>query len=172
LVKLYAPGCLREPDEVLDRLIALPETMTPRGRRLVDHSVSWPVTRIVDGSSTVGVALAKAPAEFYAPFRLLSEETERRPLEIDHLMPLRSGDYEQWEMAPPTWDERRRVARHLLQVADLFERYGVVYGDWSYSNAFWARRSGRIFVIDVDGCGFGTRGWVETHGWAMPGLRP
>src|SRR5262249_21897739 len=61
---------------------------------------------------------------------------------------------------------------NLAAVGALLERHGVVYGDWSYANAFWARGTGRVFVIDMDSCGIGDRPWVESKSWDDPGVEP
>lgn len=168
LVKLYRPGFPEEPDEVLDRLIGLPATMSERDREIVDAFVGWPVARVVDGATTVGVMLAKAPAEFSVKLRLLSGDVEDCQLELDHLVQDDDAFYEMRDWPPPTWQERMRVGRNLLAVAALFERHDVVYGDWSYANAFWSRGDGKVFVIDVDACGFGDRSWIQSPGWDDP----
>jgi hypothetical protein len=175
LVKLYKPGFPREPVDVLDRLIAVPAGLPAADLALVDSSICWPVTRVVDGTRTVGVVLAKAPAEFSVPMRMISGAAQPRLLDVDQLVQTDPEFFGRRGWEPPTTAERLAVARNLAAVGALLERYGVVYGDWSYANAFWARGSGRVFVIDMDSCGIGDRPWAESKSWddpkAAPGVR-
>jgi hypothetical protein len=172
LVKLYKPGFPREPIDVLDGLITLPAAMPRADLDLVDSSVCWPVSRVVDGSRTAGVVLAKAPAEFSVPMRMISGAERPHLLDIDQLVQTDREFFARRGWAAPTGDERLAVARGLAAVGALFERHGVVYGDWSYANAFWARGSGRVFVIDVDSSGIGDRPWVESKSWDDPAVAP
>ncbi|WP_125637529.1 hypothetical protein [Nonomuraea sp. WAC 01424] len=172
LVKLYRPGRPAEAAGVLERLIALPAGMPAADRALVDRSVCWPVTRVVDGARTAGVVIARAPAEFSVPMRMISGSTTVRLLEVDHLVQSDPAFFARrgWEAPGPA--ERLSVARNLAAVGALLERHDVVYGDWSYANAFWTRRSGRVFVIDVDSCGLSDRPWVESKMWDDPRVAP
>ncbi|MFI6497926.1 hypothetical protein [Nonomuraea typhae] len=172
LVKLYRPGRRAEPVDVLERLIALPARMPAADRALIDQSVCWPVTRIVDGATTVGVAVAKAAPEFYVPMRMISGSTTTQPLEIDHLVQTDPEFFARRGWAVPVPAERLAVARNLAAVGALLERYDVVYGDWSYANALWTRGSGRIFIIDMDACGISERPWVESKMWDDPCVTP
>jgi hypothetical protein len=172
LVKLFKPGFPEEPDAVLDELIALPGTMRPRDLAVVDAAMCWPVSRVVnDRDRTVGVIFAKAPREFFAKMRLLTG-TQDCAIEFDQLIENDPARYRQWGWARPTPRERMLVSRNLLEVAALFERYGVVYGDWSYANGFWARETGKVFLIDIDSCGLGTRAWVKSPNWDDPLAEP
>ncbi len=172
LVKLYKPGFPREPADVLDRLIAVPGAMPAADLALVDSSVCWPVTRVVDGGSTVGVVLAKAPADFSVPMRMISGAAQPRLLDVDQLVQTDPEFFGRRGWRLPTAAERLAVARNLAAVGALLERHGVVYGDWSYANALWARGSGRVFVIDMDSCGMGDRPWVESKSWDDPKVEP
>ncbi|GAA3231009.1 hypothetical protein [Actinocorallia longicatena] len=168
LVKRYRPGFPLQPIEELDRLIDLPSAMTPADRALVDTAFCWPAARIVKAGGTVGVLMAMAPADFSVGMRGISGETRSRLLDIDQLVQTEPGFFTRrgWEVPAPR--ERLAVARNLAAAGALLERHGVVYGDWSYANALWARGSGRVFVIDMDSCGFGERAWVECNTWDDP----
>ncbi|WP_067792244.1 hypothetical protein [Actinomadura formosensis] len=172
LVKRYKPGSPEEPPEVLDRLIGLPAAMTPHDRALVDEATCWPVSRVVSDGTTAGVVLAKAPAEFSVRVHTPFGPPESVPLSLDQLVQTGREFYEARDMAVPDSRERLRVARNVLRVAALLERHGVVYGDWSYANLFWARGTGRIFLIDMDSCGLSSRPWVECNSWDDPAVRP
>ncbi|MEV5749772.1 hypothetical protein AB0L00_18285 [Actinoallomurus sp. NPDC052308] len=172
IVKRYRPGFPRDPVDVLDRLIALPSGMPPTDLALVDSSTSWPVSRVVDGDRTVGVILARAPAAFSVPIRLISGTTQARLLEVDQLVQTDPDFFTRRGWEPPTVTERLAVARGLAAVGAVFERHDVVYGDWSYANAFWTRGDGRVFVIDVDSCGIADRPWAESKSWDDPSFAP
>ncbi len=90
------------------------------------------------------------------------------PLSLDQLVQTDREFYEARDMPVPDRRERVRVARNMLRVGALLERRDVVYGDWSYANLFWARESGRVFFIDMDGCGLTSRSWVECNSWDDP----
>ncbi|TDC60060.1 hypothetical protein E1200_31120, partial [Actinomadura sp. GC306] len=172
LVKRYKPGIPEEPAEVLDRLIALPAAMPPHDLVLVDTATCWPVSRVVSDGRTVGVLMAKAPAEFSTLVRTPFGPPERLPLNLDQLVQTDPGFYEARGLGVPDRAERLGVARHILRVAALLERRGVVYGDWSYANMFWQRGEGRVFLIDMDGCGLSSRPWVECNSWNDPAVPP
>jgi hypothetical protein len=171
LVKRYKPGFPEEPAEVLDRLIALPDSMKPHERAVVDTATCWPVSRVESDGRTVGVVMAKAPAEFFVRVRTPFGASEPMPLSLDQLVQTDREFYEARDMPVPDRRERVRVARNMLRVGALLERRDVVYGDWSYANLFWARESGRVFFIDMDGCGLTSRSWVECNSWDDPAVR-
>ncbi|MFC4591229.1 hypothetical protein [Sphaerisporangium corydalis] len=170
LVKLYRPGLATEPVQVLDRLIALPAEMPPADLALVDRSLCWPVSRVMDGERAAGVVLAKAPPEFRVEMRMISGASVHRLMDIDQLVQTDLDFYAKRGWATPTPQERLAVARNLAAVGVLLERYDIVYGDWSYANALWARGTGEIFLIDMDSCGLTDRLWVESKFWNDPAV--
>ncbi|MFI0370803.1 hypothetical protein ACH35V_23280 [Actinomadura sp. 1N219] len=170
LVKRYKPGFPDEPPEVLDRLIGLPAAMTPAELAVVDAATCWPVSRVVSGGATVGVVLAKAPAEFFTDVRTPFGPPESVPLSLDQLVQTDPEFYTARGLAVPGRRERLRVARNLLRLGALLERRDVVYGDWSYANLFWERDAGRVFLIDMDSCGLSSRPWVECNSWNDPAV--
>ena len=162
LAKLYHRSVSQERARELADLIALPAKMNDADLALVDSAVAWPVAQIVDNGRTVGVIVAKAPDEFYSTINTTEGRTRRIPLEFDHLAQ-EDERYRLWGLDPPSTRDRLSMVRDIVAVGELFERYGIVFGDWSYSNEFWAERSHRVYVIDVDPCGFTQRPWVETY---------
>ncbi|TYK52521.1 hypothetical protein [Actinomadura decatromicini] len=170
LVKRYKPGFPEEPPDVLDRLIALPGAMTPADLAVVDAATCWPVSRVVSDGVTVGVVVAKAPAEFFTTVRTPFGPPESVPLNLDQLVQTDDEFYKVRELAVPGGRERRSVARSVLRVGALLERHDVVYGDWSYANLFWERGAGRVFLIDMDSCGLSSRAWVECNSWNDPAV--
>ncbi|MBB5998168.1 phosphotransferase [Streptomonospora salina] len=143
--------------------------MDESDREIVDASIAWPVSRIEDAGHTVGVVTAKAPEHFYADFAQKGREgeprrTSRHELRIDHLA--QSDDWlERKGVARPTAASRSRIAQSFLEIGAMLARHGVVYGDWSYSNAMWDGEQGRVYLIDMDSCGLGDRAWIESPGW-------
>lgn len=160
LVKLYKESPAVGEVDALERLISLPGGMSPDELAMVDKSMAWPVSRVVDDVGTVGVVMAKAPEPFYADFLVSEGRIRRIPLIMDHLAES-STRHEKWGIQPLSLYDRLRVVRCIAEVGNLIESKGLVYGDWSYSNAFWSRQSLGTFVIDVDSCRFGRRPWVE-----------
>ncbi|MDI2129826.1 hypothetical protein [Yinghuangia seranimata] len=170
LAKLY-----RSPLGVVDAarlkaLTLLPATLTdPAQTDVVDRCTCWPVSRVLDERGTVvGVVVAKAPRRFFAALRGLSgRPTRPAPLEIDWLV-REPEAYGPRGLAVPDLGVRVTAARQLVAFCALLEQWDVVYGDWSYSNVFWARNSGDVFVIDLDTCGIERREWIESPEWEDP----
>jgi hypothetical protein len=151
----------------LDGLIQLPAGLGPVDRGHIRCGASWPVARVVRDDQTCGVIIPRAPATFQAEFQLPQGRSERRMLHVDWLAQpdraLRARGIE-----PPSPEERLEVCISLAATAALFERRKVVYLDWSFTNAFWSQHEHTAYVIDVDGCSFGPRRMIESHGWTDP----
>jgi hypothetical protein len=168
LAKLYRPGALRPGDETrLDRLIALPSQFDSADRDTAARATSWPVSRLVDGDATLGVLLPAAPPKFRAGLITISGQTTTRLLAIDWLA---QPDQRHARRGLPalTWRDRLLVCRHIVAVAELLERHGLVYGDWNYGNAFWSFEDHSAYVIDIDSCSFGPQRLVSTPNWEDP----
>jgi len=167
LAKRYKRPPRPERQEELARLIALPAAMAETDRTIVDTAVAWPVARIVDGTSTLGVIIGKAPAEFFYDVAVTGGRMKTIAVTVDHLA-MSPARYQRLGLPAPGLEERLSIVRALVTVGELLERRGLVYGDWSYSNAFWSPTSHHAFVIDVDSCAFGGRPWVESNAWDDP----
>lgn len=167
LAKLYRRS-LSAPEEArLDFLIAMPASMPPADVDLVDRGMGWPVARITESGRSVGVVMAKAPERFHAELQGLKATHVAKPLAIDWLV---AGADKMAKVGLPVPDGtvRTRAMWDLLRAGSLLERHGLVYADWSYSNALWAPGSGEIFVIDMDSCGLTARPWIESPGGQDP----
>jgi hypothetical protein len=118
----------------------------------VETATSWPVAAVRDAAGqTVGCVLPQAPPKFRVPPRFPGGDADRF-LEVDWLA--RPGAaFARRGLTQPAYAERLSVSHGLVSVAALFGRYGLVYSDWSYSNAFYSPADHTAFVIDVDGCG-------------------
>src|SRR5690606_4584174 len=86
LVKLYKRPLSPAQASVLDQVIALPDRMGAADRAVVDRSAAWPVARVVDEDTTVGVVMARAPACFTTDlWSPRTGRTRRALLTVDHL---------------------------------------------------------------------------------------
>ncbi len=156
-----------QPDaEQLDRLISFPGPLTGADRELVDRHASWPTSRVVTETDTVGVLLPQAPDTFQAVMSLPGGP-RATTLEIDFLVQ-RDEVLVLRGIPPQPLANRVTICSSLVAMAALFERHGIVYLDWSYANAFWSTRDLSAYVIDVDGCSFGPRPQIDTPGWEDP----
>jgi hypothetical protein len=160
LVKRYRGNVRAHEVAALDQLIELPGTMSLEERALVDASMAWPVSRVVAGKDTIGVVMAKASDAFLADFALPGGRSRREPLTLDHLA-VPDEKHHIWGFPPISLHDRLAIVRSVVSTANLIENNGLVYGDWSYSNAFWSQGLLCSFVIDMDSCRFGRRSWVE-----------
>jgi hypothetical protein len=167
LAKRYKMPLSSARQDDLIRLIELPGNISDNDRAIVDEAVAWPVSRIVEESRTVGVIIAKAPKQFFYDVIVSHGRTRQIAVTIDHLS-MTAEQYQRLGLPAPDMSGRLAIVRRLVSVGELLERHGLVYGDWSYSNAFWSPRSHRAFVIDADSCGFRHRPWVESNTWDDP----
>lgn len=152
----------------LDRLINLPEQMTPAERALVDGHTSWPASRVINArQETVGVVLPLAPPSYSTERELAGGRRERKILEID-VLALTEDQQRARKLPPQALADRVSVCASIAAVAELFERHGLVYLDWSYANIFWSLDDHTAYVIDMDGCSFGPRPQIQTRNWEDP----
>ncbi|RKT89206.1 hypothetical protein SAMN05421805_101762 [Saccharopolyspora antimicrobica] len=161
LAKLYrTPGGHGEATR-LDELIALPATIGADDAATLSTSTSWPVARITDGDELVhGCVIPAAPDRF-------RQGSDGEFREIDTLA--RTADsFARHGLRAPSRADRLRVCRNLVRVAEVLERHGLVYSDWSYSNAFWCHDDASVFVIDIDGCGTGSVPNIAQPNWDDP----
>jgi hypothetical protein len=150
----------------LDRLIEQPATFPLADRELINRNTSWPVTRVITASRTIGVILPKAPSSFSTELRI-NDRNRTIMLPVD-LLALNDGQMSMRGLPRLSLDDRVAVCSSIAAVGALFERQGLVYLDWSYANAFWSTSELAAYIIDVDGCSFGPRLQTETTGWADP----
>lgn len=162
--RLPIPGAKR-----LAALIELPQTMTPADKALVERQTSWPAARVTGSAGeTLGVIMPEAPEKFSATRTIPATGRQKTgPLTIDLLA---SSEDKQEKLGLPrqSLDDRLAVSRSLVAVADLFERYELVYLDWSYANAFWSIGDHSVYVIDLDGASIGPRKQIQSPNWDDP----
>ncbi|WP_034262388.1 hypothetical protein [Actinospica robiniae] len=165
LFKEYRPTQLKPADPLrLDRLVRLPGQMTTADRELLEQSVSWPVARVVEGATTVGVVIPTAPRQVYAKIVDAYGEAADVPLVLTHLAS-QDDQLARKGLAAPSLAQRLTLCGGLIDVGDLFERHSLVYGDWGYKNIFWSAERLSVYFIDTDACSFGPQPWVESYGF-------
>jgi hypothetical protein len=168
VLKEYPAPLLGDGVERLDRLIKLPEQMSAADMTLVDGHTSWPTSRVVDNwHRTIGVLVPLAPANFSMDRQMPGGRTQHKLLEVD-VLALTESRQAQLKIAPQSLAERIAVCAAIAAVGALFERQGLVYLDWSYANVFWSIRDHSAYVIDMDGCSFGSRPQIQTPNWDDP----
>jgi len=168
LAKIYKRHLVQHGDGYrLDRLVALPSSISDDDRQLLASTTSWPMSRIVDLGNTTGTVLPMAPKKFLATLQIGPGRARTQMLEIDWLAKP-SSKYGPRGLPIPTFTERLRICQDIVAVAEFLERNDLVYGDWSYANAFWSIHDHRAYVIDLDGCSFGPRQRVASPNWEDP----
>jgi hypothetical protein len=164
LAKVYRQAQEPREAERLDRLVALPDQISPPERDVLRRHTSWPVARITDhGGHSVGCVIPQAPDAYRARFG----DGVERFLDVDFLakpddLLVRRG------LPAPTWETRLAVCVSLASIGTVLERNALVYSDWSYSNAFWSTTGGTAFVIDIDGIGFRVKPNMSQPNWHDP----
>lgn len=171
LFKRYTDEARRDMNpSSLDRLIGQPRSMTGDEQRLVRTATAWPTSRVVEGSRTIGILMPRAPTGlsfvWHSP-RARTDGERNRPLEIDLLAKPNQFLLDR-RIPSQSAADRIVVCARLAQVGALFEKYGIVYADWSYANAFWHPVSHAVFLLDVDGSSFGPRQHVATPNFDDP----
>jgi hypothetical protein len=168
ILKEYPAPLLGDGVGRLNRLIQLPGQMFAEDRALVDAHTSWPASRVVDAwQRTIGVLIPLAPANFSATRQMPGGRTQRKLLEVD-VLALTEARQTQLKLLPQSLKDRISVCASIAAVGALFERHGLVYLDWSYANIFWSQVDHSAYVIDLDGCSFGSRPQIQTPNWEDP----
>jgi hypothetical protein len=169
LLKVFKPHLITDADMTrIDQLVALAANASASDRMLLSSHTSWPAARVTSAScNAYGVVLPMAPPPYWVNLRLNASHTKYKPLEIDWLAAA-PEKCQRRSVPVPSFTDRVQICADLVAVAELLERHNLVYGDWSYANAFWsaAKRSG--YVIDLDGCAFGSRTSLGTQNWDDP----
>lgn len=173
LFKRYTAEVARTVDaHRLDQLAAQPAALHGGTDRALARSVAWPHARVVDAARrTVGVVIPEVPDRFLVTWRSprarAGDPDNHTPLYVDYLA---QPNWYLSERGIPEQGAADRVAlcSALAGVAALLERCGIVYADWSYSNAFWHPVDHTVFLIDVDGASYGSRPYVQTVNFDDP----
>ncbi|MFJ3797477.1 hypothetical protein ACIPSJ_14400 [Streptomyces sp. NPDC090088] len=167
LAKLYRPDQHPEDARRLDLLIAAPGTLPEAERAALYAGTCWPAARIHGpGNPAVGCVIPMAPEQYRAELRR-GAFSERRFVEIDWLA--KSDESIRGIGLPsPGFAGRLDACRRLTELAAILESLGLVYSDWSFSNAFWSPDRRSVYLIDVDGCQSKKMPDIHQPNWADP----
>jgi hypothetical protein len=165
LAKLYKTPRGDAEATRLDRLISIPEDDGPA--TMLRGDSSWPVARIrSEHHACTGVVIPRAPERFRAQVQSGTTLVERY-LDVD-LLAKPADALVKRGLTAPTPPDRLTAAGHIVRIGAAMESLGLVYSDWSYSNAFWAPQDWSIYLIDVDGCAFTTTTNLCQPNWEDP----
>ncbi|MEY9861102.1 hypothetical protein ABH935_006742 [Catenulispora sp. GAS73] len=167
LAKLYRQPRPRQDSQRLDALITAPATLDESDRRTLLSSSSWPAARITEaGNPVVGCVIPAAPERFKADLTV-GRTTVSRHVEVDWLAKTDEA-LRGVGLRAPGDSGRITACRNLAALAEMLEKLGLVYSDWSYSNAFWSPADRSVFVIDIDGCQTGKMPNFQQPSWTDP----
>lgn len=167
LAKLYRQPRPPQDSQRLDGLIAAPGTLDDADRKTLLTSSSWPAARITEaGNPVVGCVIPAAPDRFKADLTV-GRTTVSRHMEVDWLAKADEA-LQVIGVKVPGSGGRVDACRNLAGLAEILEKLGLVYSDWSYSNAFWSPRDRSVFVIDIDGCQPGKMPNFQQPSWTDP----
>ncbi|TKA02192.1 hypothetical protein [Actinacidiphila oryziradicis] len=167
LAKLYRPDQHPEDAHRLDLLISAPGTLPEADRAALYAGTCWPAARIHEpGNPAVGCVIPMAPEQYRSELRR-GEFSERRFVEIDWLAKS-DESIRGVGLPPPGFAGRLAACRQLTELAAILESLGLVYSDWSFSNAFWSPDQRSVYLIDVDGCQPKKMPDIHQPNWADP----
>ncbi|WP_031078165.1 hypothetical protein [Streptomyces sp. NRRL WC-3742] len=167
LAKLYRPGLQQEDAQRIDLLISAPDTLPEAERAALYARTCWPAARIhAPGNPAVGCVIPMAPEQYRSELRR-GRFSERRFVEIDWLAKS-DESIEGVGLPSPGYEGRLVACRQLTELAAILEGLGLVYSDWSFSNAFWSPDRRSVYLIDVDGCQPRKMPDIHQPNWADP----
>ncbi|MEV8524791.1 hypothetical protein AB0451_11680 [Streptomyces sp. NPDC052000] len=167
LAKFYRPDQHPEDARRLDLLISAPGTLSEPDRTVLYAGTCWPAARIHEpGNPAVGCVIPLAPEQYRCELRR-GEYSDRRFVEIDWLAKS-DESIRGVGLPPPGFAGRLAACRQLTQLAAILESLGLVYSDWSFSNAFWSPDQRSVYLIDVDGCQPQKMPDIHQPNWADP----
>ncbi|MER5640559.1 hypothetical protein ABT095_26875 [Kitasatospora sp. NPDC002227] len=167
LAKLYRPGRHPEDARRLDDLIAAPDTLSPPERTALYAGTCWPAARIHrPDDPAAGCVIPMAPEAYRAELRR-GAFAEERFVEVDWLAKS-DESIRRIGLPGPGAAGRLAACRRLTELAAILESLGLVYSDWSFSNAFWSPEQRSVYLIDVDGCRPERMPDIHQPNWADP----
>ncbi|MCX5423809.1 hypothetical protein [Streptomyces sp. NBC_00078] len=167
LAKLYRPDQHPEDADRIDLLISAPGTLPDADRALLYAGTCWPAARIHEpGNPAVGCVIPMAPEQYRAELRR-GAFSDRRFVEIDWLAKSEES-IRGVGLPPPGFAGRLAACLQLTELATILESLGLVYSDWSFSNAFWSPDQRSVYLIDVDGCQPQKMPDIHQPNWADP----
>ncbi|OLZ69364.1 hypothetical protein AV521_17685 [Streptomyces sp. IMTB 2501] len=167
LAKLYRQDQHPEDADRLDLLISAPGTLPEADRAALYAGTCWPAARIHEpGNPAVGCVIPMAPEQYRSELRR-GGFSERRFVEIDWLAKS-DESIGRIGLSRPGFEGRLAACRQLTELAGILESLGLVYSDWSFSNAFWSPDQRSVYLIDVDGCQPNRMPDIHQPNWADP----
>ncbi|MER5474087.1 hypothetical protein ABZX90_40520 [Streptomyces sp. NPDC002935] len=140
----------REPGKVdggeLAALVALRQGLAPADRERLDRETAWPLCRVMDGGTTTGFLMRRAPDSM----TWRTSRGEGRLTDLSYLLrPPRAA----WQdVAQPSPAERYALVVAVLGLFRWLHTLGLVVGDVSHANVLWTVRPGPApYLLDCDG---------------------
>ena len=166
--KRYLPRITVDSD-ALDALIVWRHGLRDEDREFLDERACWPSQRVVDGDTTVGVVIRRAPVRFLE----MNKDGKTFLRELQRLFLVERMRKLGADVPEPL--DRLRVVAQLAELLEFLGRHDVVHGDLSMKNVLWERPvPGRpaVFLLDCDGARIGEQPAplpaVTTPGWSDP----
>ena len=141
-------------------------------KEIVDTGTSWPLARVIEGRRIIGCIMRALPDAFY-----ITASAGRQPAYLSYLCypPKRS-----WaDIGIPGVSDRLEIARQVLNLIALLQRYSLVIGDISARNILWkCDTAPRVFLLSCDALRIlgspsalpegETPGWEDPAPWFPP----
>lgn len=137
----------------LERLVALPQSLSTSDRKRITERTAWPTDVVVDGSRVVGYLMPRIPPHYWRTHGALHDP---RQVACDWNYLTHRG---QWQNSTSIISDvpRLETADILRLIADLAQtmailhRHKMVMGDISGRNLLWTDRPElAVYVIDCD----------------------
>ncbi|MER7817849.1 hypothetical protein [Streptomyces sp. NPDC096153] len=127
-------------------LVAFRQSLGQSDRSRLDSLAAWPLCRVVDGGRPLGFLMRRAPSDM--TWRTAVGTTKL--LELQYL--IRPPKVAWQEVAQPSPEQRRALARACVEAIDWFHGAGLVIGDISQANVLWSLTPNTaVHFLDCDG---------------------
>ncbi|MFB7241788.1 hypothetical protein CW362_00295 [Streptomyces populi] len=132
--------------QALADLVALRQGLVPADRSRLDALAAWPLCRVTESGRTVGFLMRRAPS----PMMWRTATGAEKLLELQYL--IRPPKVAWQEVAQPTPEQRRALARACVDAIGWFHDAGLVIGDISQANILWSiTPEPTVHFLDCDG---------------------
>ncbi|MFE5088112.1 hypothetical protein [Streptomyces mirabilis] len=132
--------------QALADLVAFRQGLVPTDRSRLEALAAWPLCRVTEGGRTAGFLMKRAPS----PMMWRTATGAKKLLELQYL--IRPPKVAWQEVAQPTPEQRRALARACVDAIGWFHDAGLVIGDISQANILWSITPGpAVYFLDCDG---------------------